>query len=133
MDGTQRAPEGVHSNRLVRALLRTGGLLATGLGFAGVFLPLVPTTPFLLLATWCFLRSSPKLHAWLLRNPWFGPYLRQWNESRTVPRRAKLAAIVIVLVTFGVSVAIVDETWQRGLLLSLGAIVLFVTSRLPTG
>ncbi|MEX1024790.1 MAG: YbaN family protein [Planctomycetota bacterium] len=117
---------------MARACLRAAGLLAAGLGFVGVFLPLVPTTPFLLLAAWCFVRSSPGLHAWLLSNRWFGPYLRQWEATHTVPRRAKTTAIAVVLVTFGVSMLVVPEVWQRWMLLGLGCIVLVVTVRLPT-
>ena len=83
-------------------LLRTGrtartgwlalGLLLVGVGFAGIFVPLLPTTDFMLLALPCFARSSPRLEAWLLDHPRFGPGLRAWRSERAVPRRAKIAA-----------------------------------------
>ncbi len=64
------------------------------LGFVGVVVPLMPTTIFINLAAWCFARSSPRLEAWLLSHPRFGPTLRAWNESGAVSRRAKIMACV---------------------------------------
>jgi len=75
---------------------RTGflalGCLMLALGIIGAFLPVMPTTIFLILAAWCFARSSPRLEAWLLNHPRFGPGLRRWREEGAVPRRAKLMA-----------------------------------------
>jgi uncharacterized membrane protein YbaN (DUF454 family) len=65
-----------------------------GLAAVGVVVPGLPTTPLLLLAAACFARSSPRLHARLLANPVFGPLIREWQETRTVPVRAKVIAIV---------------------------------------
>lgn len=69
------------------------GWLFTGLGMIGVFLPLLPTTPFLLLALWCFARSSRRFHSWLLNHSRFGPLLRDWEQHRVIPLRAKLVAV----------------------------------------
>jgi hypothetical protein len=68
------------------------GCAAVALGFVGVFLPVLPTTPFLLVAAWAFARSSPRLSAWLEAHRRFGQFLRDWREHRAIPVRAKLLA-----------------------------------------
>lgn len=70
------------------------GWLMVALGFVGAFVPLMPTTVFLILASWFFARSSPRLEAWLLGHPHFGPTLRAWNETGAVPAGAKIMACV---------------------------------------
>ena len=70
------------------------GLSLVGVGFLGVFVPLLPTTDFLLLALPCFAKSSPRLEAWLLNHPRFGSSLRAWRANRAVPRHAKLMAAI---------------------------------------
>lgn len=82
-------PAGRESGRLP---LRMLGVAATGLALAGVVLPLVPTTPFLLVAAWAFARSSPRLDAWLRAHPRLGPVLADWEARRAIPRYAKAAA-----------------------------------------
>lgn len=79
------------SGRIVWLIL---GLGFTALGLIGAFVPLMPTTVFLILAAGCFARSSPRLEAWLLNHPRFGAALRSWRSHRAVPRRAKQAAVV---------------------------------------
>lgn len=69
------------------------GCLAVALGVVGIFLPLLPTTPFLLLATWAFARSSPRLETWLATHPRLGPPLAAWRERGAIPARAKMIAI----------------------------------------
>jgi len=82
---------------LKRLIWRGFGLLCVGLALAGVVLPLVPTTPFLLLAAWAFARSSPRLHAWLMAHPHFGPLIRNWREHGSIDRRTKLFALIAML------------------------------------
>lgn len=69
------------------------GLVFLGLGLVGVLLPGVPTTPFLLLASWAFSRSSRRLHDWLHQHPRWGPSIRDWNEHGVIPRRVKATAL----------------------------------------
>lgn len=76
-----------------RLALRAIGVAATGLAVAGVVLPIVPTTPFLLVAAWAFGRSSPRLEAWLRSHPRLGPPLMNWEQRRAIPRSAKAAAL----------------------------------------
>ena len=77
-----------------RLLWLCGGYLSLGLAVIGAILPLMPTTVFLLIAAWCFGRSSPKLRAKLLANPRFGPALRDWQDHGSISRRAKRAALL---------------------------------------
>lgn len=82
----------VARGRARRAFWLALGLLLVAIGFVGLFVPLLPTTDFLILALPCFARSSPRLEAWLLNHPRFGPALRAWQSSRAIPRHAKIAA-----------------------------------------
>lgn len=107
------------------------GWLAVVLATLGVVLPLLPTTPFLLLAAWCFARSSPRFHAWLLYRSWFGPYLRHWQDHRALPPGAKGKAVVMIVLTFAISLWLVDMMWVRVLLLTIMAVLLTFMLRLP--
>ncbi len=83
------------------------GLLSTGCGIAGAVLPLVPTTPFLLLAAFAFARSSPRLHGWLLDHRTFGPLVLDWQQHGSISRKAKVASIAVMLAMLGL-------TWISG-------------------
>ncbi|NRP22367.1 Inner membrane protein YbaN [Ensifer adhaerens] len=76
------------------------GWLMVGFAIAGIFLPILPTTPFLLLAAGLFARASPRLERWLLEHPTFGPSLRLWREKGAIPARAKTIALALMLVSF---------------------------------
>jgi uncharacterized membrane protein YbaN (DUF454 family) len=79
--------------RMMRGMFLVLGVCFVALGFIGAFLPVLPTTPFLILAAACFARSSPRLENWLLQHPRFGPLLRGWRERGAIPPKAKLMAL----------------------------------------
>ena len=81
------------------------------MGAAGIVLPLVPTTPFLLVAAWAAPKGSPRLAAWLDRHPRFGPPLHAWREQGAVPARAKRLACVLLLASLGVLLATAPSAW----------------------
>ena len=80
------------------------GVLSLVVAGVGVVLPLLPTTPFVLLAAGCFAKSSPRMHAWLLRNRTFGPMIAKWEEKRCVSRRVKATALASMAIVGGMSV-----------------------------
>lgn len=86
------------------------------LGVVGIFLPVLPTTPFILLAAWCFSRGSKRLHEWLLNHKRFGPMVRDWEESRVIRMRAKvLATVMIVPLTSYMLFFASAPTWAKAL------------------
>ncbi len=108
------------------------GLLFVGLAALGVVLPLLPTTPFLILASACFVRSSPRLNAWLLRTRLFGPLLRDWQQHRCVSRRVKHLAVALILLFVALSAWLGDFSWPWMVaLIVLALIGLAVVMRLP--
>jgi hypothetical protein len=77
-----------------RIILLALGWSCVGLAFIGIFLPGIPTTPFLIVALWAFAQSSKKFHAWLLNHKRFGPILQNWESHRVVPRKAKILMVI---------------------------------------
>ncbi len=110
----------VSSNRLLRGVWLVLGLLFTGLGFVGAFLPLMPTTVFLLIAAFFFARSSPRFYAWLLNNRMFGSLIRDWRAGLGMPLRAKILAVTLITLTMGSSILIIPVLWVRLLLACVG-------------
>jgi uncharacterized membrane protein YbaN (DUF454 family) len=92
-----------------KALLKVIGLVSVVLAVLGIFLPVLPTTPFLLLAIACFARSSERLHTWLLSNKTLGPIIRNWEESKSIPRKAKVYVLILIAIA-GLSSALFIET-----------------------
>ncbi len=92
------------TRRGLRLLFLALGGLFVALGVAGIFLPLLPTTPFLLLAAACFARSSERFYRWLLNHPVLGATVREWREHRSLPRRTKWIAILTMAGTLTVSI-----------------------------
>ena len=101
-----------------KILLITCGTISVALGVLGLFLPLLPTTPFLLLAAACFARSSGKLYDWLLGNRWFGTYIRNYREGKGIPLKRTAVAISLLWLTIGYTAVIaVSLLWIRLILL----------------
>jgi len=88
----------------LRTLWLATGILMVVLGLIGVFLPVMPTTPFLILAAACFARSSPRFYDALVNHPVVGPPIRQWRATGTIPKRVKILAISLMVVTLGSSI-----------------------------
>lgn len=116
-----------HRNPLVRSLLLATGWLAVALGGIGIFLPVLPTTPFLLLAAACFVRSSQRFYDWLVGHPRLGPWFRDYLEGNGIPLKGKAYAIATMWVSIGISCWLVPLIWARiGMLLSATLVTLYI-------
>ena len=118
---------------VVRGFLLAAGVAATLLGAIGLFLPVMPTTPFLILAAACFARASPRLDRMLTESTLFGPAIVEWRRHRSIPWRTKLAAIG--LMSFSLVATIVffaEATWLRVTLAVLGVAIASWLWRVPS-
>lgn len=93
-----------NNNKLLRIILVLLGTISVGLGILGIFLPLLPTTPFLLLAAFLYARSSQRFYDWLLSNRWFGHYVKNYRERRGISLKIKILAISTLWITILFSV-----------------------------
>jgi uncharacterized protein len=106
------------------------GFAATACAIAGAVLPLVPTTPFLLVAAYAFARSSPRLHAWLLGHPRFGPLITDWQRHGAISRAAKAGALTVIGLTPLITLAMQASTWILIVqLIVLVPVTLFIVTR----
>jgi uncharacterized membrane protein YbaN (DUF454 family) len=112
-------------------LLKIVGLFFVGLAILGVVLPILPTTPFLLVAAACFARSSPRMHNILLQNKVFGPLIHHWQESRSIPKSAKKIALTSIVLAACWSCYLLDNHLLRILVLVLVAGPFIFLWRLP--
>ncbi|ODT77567.1 MAG: hypothetical protein ABS76_27795 [Pelagibacterium sp. SCN 64-44] len=114
-----------------RHLLTLAGFVLLALGLIGIVLPLLPTTPFLLAAAACFSRSFPRLEAWLLDHPRFGPPLRDWRRSGAISTRAKTVAVIAMAASYGIFLMTADVALTLRLLVAaiMAACAIFVLSR----
>lgn len=115
-----------------KTLYNVAGTIALLLGVLGIFLPLLPTTPFLLLASACYLRGSRRMHQWLMDQRHLGPYLRSYQEGRGIPLRAKITALAVMWSSLAFSIWFVPLPWVRPLLLLPGIFVTIYLLRMPT-
>ena len=122
------------TSRVARAAWLAGGLLAVGVGAIGIVVPGLPTTVCFIVAAGCFSRSSPRLERWVLGLPRIGPLVRDHRAGLGMPRRAKVFAIVAIVVAVTLSVVFALDSWAiRIAVLALGAIgVGYVGLRVPT-
>lgn len=115
----------MHKAALRRWLLIAVGILTVGLAVVGIFIPVLPTTPFLLLAAACFMRSSDRLYDWLIHHKWFGEYIRHYREYGAITLQEKVMTLVVLWVGIGATaVFAVTLWWVRAL---LAAVALSVT------
>ncbi len=115
-----------------RVVLLLVGTVSLVLGVIGIFLPILPTTPFLLVTAACYARASTRLYAWLLGQRSLGPIITEWRRSRSLPPGVKIRALVVVAVTFTISVVLVDALAIRLLLVATGVILVAFLYRIPT-
>jgi uncharacterized membrane protein YbaN (DUF454 family) len=111
----------------------SGGWVCVGMAVIGAVLPLVPTTPFLLLASWCFYRGSPRIHAWLHRSKWFGPTLDDWQHYHGIRRSVKYRTVGLVAAVVLTSLVLSSlPSWLRYAALILVGVGLYVIWTVPT-
>jgi uncharacterized protein len=109
------------------------GLIAVALAILGVFLPLLPTTPFLLLASACFARGSERLHGWLLNNKLFGTALRDFEQGKGMPLKAKIMALVLLWASLAYSIFQLKSVLLMSLLIAIGvAVTSYLLAFVPT-
>ncbi len=118
---------------LYKGLLIALGWISVVLGVLGIFLPVLPTTPFLLLAAACFVRSSPKFYGWLVSHPKLGSYILHYLNGEGIPKRAKWVTIIMIWLSIGFSAwFVVPIIWVKFLLLGIACSVSLYIIRQPT-
>ena len=105
------------ASNLKRWILLSVGSLSLGLGIVGMFLPVIPTTPFLLLAAACYARSSERFYSWLLNNRWFGTHIKNYREGKGILLKIKVLVLVLLWSAIGYSIFLFPFLWVRILLI----------------
>lgn len=121
----------LHDSRLVRGLYLALGIVALVLAVLGAVLPVLPTTPFVLLAAACFARGSEHFHDRLLANRFAGPLIREWREHHSIPRRVKRWVYLLMALSFGSSILLMPAVWQQVMLAVLGIVLAVFIWRIP--
>jgi uncharacterized protein len=123
----------VTRHKFVRAFLFAAGSVFLGLGAIGVVLPVLPTTPFLLLALACYFRSSERMTHWMLTNKYFGKYIKNYREGKGIPLKTKVVAITILWVAILYSSFFIIPFWVAQLIMLVVAVAVTVhLVKLPT-
>jgi uncharacterized membrane protein YbaN (DUF454 family) len=106
------------------------GFFALGCGIIGIFLPLIPTVPLVLLAAFCFAKSSDRLHDWLIKHPVFGPMISDWNEKGAIQPKAKKMATFSIAIVFFISIVLKLPSHVLFIqAVTLGCVLVFIWSR----
>ena len=127
----EELPDPATISPVFRAELLVVGTAALALGVIGIFLPVLPTTPFLLVTAACYARASTRLYQWLLGQPSLGPIITAWRRERALPPGVKTRALVVVAVTFIISIVLVDSLVVQLLLVAIAVILATFLYRLP--
>ncbi|RMR60884.1 hypothetical protein ALP83_03356 [Pseudomonas syringae pv. actinidiae] len=125
-------PPRTSRHRSVRYLLIAVGWLSVVSGVIGIFLPVLPTTPFLLLAAACFARSSPRFYHWLVNHPRLGPWIRDYLEGNGIPLKGKVYAIGLMWLSIGLSCYLIAQPWARAFMLTSAVLVTIYIVRQKT-
>jgi len=132
-EGVQSPESELHPSMLVRVVLWVVGSLALVLGIIGIFLPGLPTTPFVLVAAACYARASEPFYRWLIANPTFGPLIVEWRRHRSIPYRIKVIAITLMSLTICVSIWTLSAMpWLQVLLAVIGLSTSVWVWRIPS-
>lgn len=116
----------------MRMLWFTSGLMAVVIGSVGIFVPLLPTVPLMILAAFCFGKSSPRLHRWLVQHPVYGPHIRDWQGHGAIHPGAKRIATVSIGLAFGLSIVLGVRPAILGIQAAvLAAVLIFIWTRPP--
>jgi uncharacterized membrane protein YbaN (DUF454 family) len=120
-------------NKLIRSMFFMAGTITLVIGAIGIFLPILPTTPFLLLSLACYLRSSEKMTHWMLNNKYFGKYIRNYKEGKGIPLKTKIFAISVLWITIIFSAGFIIPFWIVQIILIIIAFSVTIhLIRLPT-
>ena len=116
---------------LARLSLLVAGWVSLALAVAGVVLPVLPTTPFVLLSAACFAKSSPRFHQWLLRQKYFGQMIRDYQAYRGIQKQTKIRAISLIWLSMTISALIIGKVWLAAMLFSIAICVSLYLWRMP--
>lgn len=120
------------TNLLTKIVLNIVGSIAVLLAILGVFLPLLPTTPFLLLASACYFKSSPRMYRWLVSNRILGNYIRNFQSGRGIPLRGKIVTLLLLWASLSLSIYSIDALVVQLILTAIGIAVSTLILRMKT-
>lgn len=121
-------------NKLVRFLWIVLGSIFVAIGYIGIFVPGLPTTIFLILASACYIRSSKRLYEWLINNKLFGKFIKDYNEGKGMPLKAKISAVSMIIIFCGFAVIFAIEPIWVDIIVTLFGLtgIAYITLRVPT-